>query len=121
MPHYLVQAAYTADAAGAMVGNPQDRVEAVRPAVEALGGKVEAGYFSFGEFDIVFICEMPDNTTAAAFSLAAGAGGAVTALRTTPLLTGEEGVAAMQKASEAMVQILRDVADEFSATELAAA
>ena len=41
MPHYLVQAAYTPEAWAAQVKNPQDRAEVVRPAIEALGGKLQ--------------------------------------------------------------------------------
>ena len=38
MSHYLFQAAYTSDAWAAMVKNTQDRIEAIRPVVEGLGG-----------------------------------------------------------------------------------
>jgi hypothetical protein len=37
---------------------------------------------------------MPDNVSAAAFGMAVAAGGACKALKTTPLLTPEEGIAA---------------------------
>ncbi len=43
---------------------------------------------------------MPGNVEAAAFSLAAAAGGAVRTIKTTPLLTVAEGVEAMKKASK---------------------
>ena len=101
MAYYLLQAAYTPEAWAAMVKNPQDRVQAVRPIVERLGGKVEQGWLAFGEYDIVAILQMPDNVSAAAFSMAASAGGAVKAIRTTPLMTVDEGVAAMRKAQGA--------------------
>ena len=39
MPQYLVQVAYTPESWAKMVKNPQSRLEAVRPAVESLGGK----------------------------------------------------------------------------------
>jgi uncharacterized protein with GYD domain len=45
------------------------------------------------------IFEMPDNVSMAAFALAAAAGGAVKAVKTTPLMTIEEGIEAMRKAS----------------------
>jgi len=101
MAHYLVQAAYTAEEWAGMVKSPQNRIEAIKPAVEGLGGKVVGGWYAFGEYDVVAVLEMPDNVSAAAFSLAAAAGGAVKALKTTPLMTGEEAMAAMQKASGA--------------------
>lgn len=98
MPHYLLQVAYTPEAWATMSKNPQDRIEAVRPAVERLGGRMEAGYLAFGEYDVVAIAEFPDNPSAAAFSIGASAGGAVKAFRTTPLMTTAEGVEAMRKA-----------------------
>ncbi|MBI2369075.1 MAG: GYD domain-containing protein [Candidatus Rokubacteria bacterium] len=101
MPYYLLQAAYTAEAWASLVKNPQNRLEAVRPVIEKLGGKIEAGWLAFGEYDIVAICQLPDNTSAAAFSMAAAAGGAVKAIKTTPLMTMEEGLAAMKKAAGA--------------------
>lgn len=101
MPYYLIQAAYTAEAWATMVKNPQNRIEAVRPVVEKLGGRIEGGWLAFGEYDIVAICHMPNNLNAAAFSMAAAAGGAVKAIKTTPLMTPEEGIEAAKKAAKA--------------------
>jgi len=58
-------------------------------------------YYCFGEYDAVAIAEFPSNDAAAAFSLAATAGGAIKAVKTTPLMTIEDGLSAMRKASEA--------------------
>ena len=101
MPSYLIQVAYTPDAWAAMVKQPQNRLEAVRPVVEKLGGKFEHAWLAFGEYDIIGVVELPDNTNAAAFAIAAAAGGALKAFKTTPLLSVEEGVEAMHKAQEA--------------------
>jgi uncharacterized protein with GYD domain len=100
MPHYLIQVGYNTSGLAGLVKEPQDRIEKVTPAIEALGGRVESAYYAFGEHDVVLICEMPDNATAAAFALAVGAGGTVGAYRTTVLLTPEEAVQAMSKAGE---------------------
>jgi uncharacterized protein with GYD domain len=101
MPYYLMQAAYTADAWAAMVKNPQNRMEAIRPVVEKLGGKLEGGWLAFGEHDVVAICQMPNNVSAAALAMAASAGGAVKSIKTTPLMTVEEGIEAGRKAQGA--------------------
>jgi len=98
MPYYLLQAAYTGEAWGTQIGDPQNRLEAIRPVVEGLGGRIESGFFAFGEYDIVLITEFPDNVSAAAFSVAASAGGAAKAIKTTPLMTIEEGMEVMRKA-----------------------
>ena len=39
MPHYLQQVAYSQEGWEALVANPQNRIEAVRPAIEKLGRK----------------------------------------------------------------------------------
>jgi len=101
MPHYLLQAAYTHDAWAAMVKSPQNRLDAVRPVVEKLGGKIDGGWLSFGEYDVVLICQLPSNVSAAAFSMAASAGGAVKAVKTTPLMSIDEAMEAMRKAGGA--------------------
>lgn len=99
MAKYMFQATYTSEAWAAQVQNPQNRVEAVRPVIEGLGGRIECAYLAFGEYDVVLICDMPDNVSMAAFSLAASASGAGKAIKTTPLMTVEEGVETLQKAS----------------------
>jgi uncharacterized protein with GYD domain len=98
MAYYMLQAAYTPEAWGAMVKNPQNRMEAIRPTVEKLGGKIEGAWLAFGEYDVVLICQMPNNVSAAAFSMVGAAGGAVRAVKTTPLMTTEEAMEAMRKA-----------------------
>ena len=102
MPHYLIQVAYTSEGIAALVREPQDRIEKVRPAVESLGGSIESGYYAFGEYDIILVVEMPDNVQAAAMALAVGAGGACSAYRTTVLLTAEEAMEAMTTAAESV-------------------
>ena len=79
MAHYLVQAAYTAEAWSTLVGTPQDRSEPVREMVEDAGGSIESFYLAFGDFDVVAIVELPNNATAAAVSIATSAAGAITA------------------------------------------
>jgi uncharacterized protein with GYD domain len=100
MAFYMIQSAYTPQGWAALVKNPHDRLEAVRPSVERLGGRIVSGWMMFGEYDLMLILDMPDNASAAALSIAAAAGGALRNIRTWPLLTLEEGVAAMQKASQ---------------------
>ena len=70
MPYYMLQATYSPQAWSGMVKSPQNRLDAVRPVVEKLGGKIEGGWLAFGEYDIVLVCQLPDNVSAAAFSMA---------------------------------------------------
>jgi uncharacterized protein with GYD domain len=99
MPSYLQQVSYTQEAWSALVSNPQNRIEAVRPAIEKLGGKIVSAYFSFGEYDVVTITEFQNIVDAAAIAMAFAAGGSVRAVKTTPLLTTSEALEALKKAS----------------------
>ena len=101
MARHLFQASYTSEAWAAQVSHPQNRIEVIRPVLERLGGRLESAYLSFGDYDVVVIAEMPDAGSAAAFALAGSAGGALKAVKTTPLLTIEEGIEAMKKAAGA--------------------
>src|SRR5215471_962332 len=100
MAHFLHQVAYTQEGWQALVNNPQDRIEAVRPAIEKLGGKVKTAWFAFGQYDVVVVTEMPSSVDAAAIAIVFAAGGACKNVQTTPLLTVEEAMEAMKKAKE---------------------
>ena len=84
-----------------MVQNPEDRGEAIRGLAEAMGGRLIAFYNSFGEYDRLIIFEAPDEGTAAATHMAAIKPGHLKSLKTTQLLSAEEGVEAMRRAGEA--------------------
>jgi len=99
MPSYLLQVSYTPAAWAALIKKPQDRIAAVGKAVEKLGGKVGPFWMAFGDYDLIGVIEMPDNVAAAAFAVAVSAGGACNKVKTTPLLSIDEGMAAMKKAS----------------------
>jgi uncharacterized protein with GYD domain len=98
MSTYLVQGCYTSESIAALVKKPEDRSVAVRELVEGLGGKFEGFWLASGEYDFVGIVQFPDLQTAAAFALAAAAGGGVHNFQTTPLLTWTEGMDAFKKA-----------------------
>ena len=100
MAQYLLQVAYTSEAWANMVKHPQDRIGIVSKVIQSLGGKMIGGWLSFGDYDTVAVFEMPDNTSAAAFSIAAAAGGACKSIKTTPLLSTEEGIEAAKKAAK---------------------
>ncbi len=100
MPSFLHQVAYSREGWQALLSHPQDRIEAVRPAIERLGGKIKNAWFAFGDHDVILITEMPDNVSAAAISIAFAGGGACKSVQTTPLLSTEEAVQAMKKANE---------------------
>src|SRR6266540_2832910 len=101
MPLYLYQLAYTSESLAAQIKNPQDRLEvAAKPALQAVGGKLVGGGYSFGEYDVQILYEAPDDVSAAAVALAVSAGGAIKSGRTTRLLSGSDWVAALKKAGD---------------------
>ncbi|HLI35462.1 MAG TPA: GYD domain-containing protein [Terriglobia bacterium] len=100
MPHYLCEVAYSSQGWTAVVEKPQNRIEAIRPAVEKLGGKIKDAWFAFGDYDIIALLEMPDNINAAALSIAFSAGGACRSVKTTPLLSIEDGIEAIKRAGK---------------------
>ena len=98
MPSYLVQVAYTSEATAALLKKPHDRASVVSKAVEKLGGSLKGAWLCFGDHDTVVVVDMPDNVSAGAFALAISAGGSCKTVKTTPLMSVEEGIAAMKKA-----------------------
>jgi uncharacterized protein with GYD domain len=56
----MYRVGYTADSWAKQVQKPTNREEAIKPAVRALGGRILAFYYAFGEDDVVLIAQMPD-------------------------------------------------------------
>ncbi|MGH7661534.1 MAG: GYD domain-containing protein [Vulcanimicrobiaceae bacterium] len=102
MARFLLELSYTPDAWAAQLENPTNRQQAIKPALDAVGAKIEICFFAFGESDIVGIVEAPDNVSAAALSLCINASGIVRSAKTTPLMTMEEGMEAMRKGARAL-------------------
>ena len=98
MPLFLSQVAYSEEGWQALVSNPQNRLEAIRPVVDKLGGRIVNAYFAFGDYDFILISEFKDNISAAALAIAASAGGAIKSIKTTPLMDATEGAEAIKRA-----------------------
>ena len=100
MAKFLVQATYTTDGLrGLQKEKASGRQDAVRRAVEALGGKVESMYFALGDYDVILIIDVPDVIAGTALAVAVSASGLVKT-RTTPLLSIEEADRALSKVVE---------------------
>jgi uncharacterized protein with GYD domain len=97
MPKFLLEASLHAQGAkGVRAEGGTARREAVKKALESVGGQLEAFYFAFGERDVYVLADLPDNQSAAAMALAVNSSGAV-ATRTIVLLTPEEVDAAANR------------------------
>jgi len=95
MPTYMVQASYTTVAWHKLVQRPENRMEALKPVIERLDGHILDWYYSFGDYDVVVIFEVPSNVNAAAVSMAIMGSGAVKDLKTSALMSPDEGFDAM--------------------------
>jgi uncharacterized protein with GYD domain len=90
MPKFMVKASYNAEGTrGLIKEGGTGRRAAVQKLIEGLGGKVEAFYFAYGEYDAYVIADLPDAAAGLALSLAVNASGALR-LSTVPLITAEE-------------------------------
>ena len=100
MAKYLFKGSYTSAGAGGLLEHGGvARRDSVKKLAESLGGSIESMYFAFGGCDAYVVAELPDNSAAAAFSLAAGASGGAT-VETVVLLTPEEIDSASKKSAD---------------------
>jgi uncharacterized protein with GYD domain len=99
MPLYLTRFSYTPAAWARLIENPEDRRTAAREYIEAVGGTLHGFWYAFGEHDGYNLWEAPDDVSMAAVAIAIGAGGALSSIQTTALLSVEDALAAMRKAS----------------------
>ena len=100
MPLYLTTFSYTPETWARLVQNPEDRREAARAYIESVGGKLHGFWYAFGPRDGLTLWEAPDNVSMAAVALAIGAGGALSPMETTVLLTVEETMDALRMAQQ---------------------
>jgi uncharacterized protein with GYD domain len=90
MAKYLFIAEYNAEGVKGLVKNGGTaRADALKKATEGVGGKLESFYFAFGGDDAYVICDLPDNTAAAALALTAASTGQV-GVKTVVLLSPAE-------------------------------
>ncbi len=101
MAKYLFQITYTETGFQEILKEGGSvRKQMIDSVVRSLNGWLEAIYFSFGEADMYVITELPDNVSAAAFSMIVSSGGAAR-LKTTVLIAPEE----IDKAAQATARL----------------
>ena len=100
MALYLTRFSYTPETWARLSQKPEDRRDAAREYIEAVGGKLHGFWYAFGEYDAYSLLEAPDNVSIAAVAMAISGGGALSRYETTVLLTVEETMEAMRKAGE---------------------
>lgn len=98
MTRYLIEETITSQAVAALMENPHDRAEAVRPVFEAVGGKLEQYYVAYTENTVYLIAEVPDQESLAAILWAFQGGGGPTSIKATPLMSATEAADMLRKA-----------------------
>jgi uncharacterized protein with GYD domain len=97
MPKFLIQAGYSSEGLkGLAKDKASGRKAAVESAIKSVGGTLEAMYYSFGDYDVVLVADMPDAASAAAMCFSVSSSG-LAHTKTTPLLTIEETDKALEK------------------------
>ena len=100
MAQFLFQVAYTSDSWATQVREHGNVLERIQPLIDGCRGSVSGCFYAFGEYDLVLLADFPSDEEAAAFSLAATAGGVLKSIKTTPLLSVDQGITAMKRADE---------------------
>jgi uncharacterized protein with GYD domain len=90
MSKYAVFFTLKGEAIARAMEQPSDRVMVVSKAVESAGGKLEAYYLMFGQYDGFVIVDLPDSRAAAATSLAVSSTGVFEHLETHELIEAED-------------------------------
>lgn len=100
MPQFLFQVAYTSDSWATQVREHGNVLERIQPLLDGCRASLTGCFYAFGDYDLVLLADFPSSEEAAAFSLAATAGGSLKSIKTTPLLSVDQGITAMKRAAE---------------------
>lgn len=76
MTTYIVLLNWTDQGVRDIRASPQ-RLDAAKKLLESMGGKFVSFFMTMGEYDMVAVCEAPDDAVAARFALQVGMGGNV--------------------------------------------
>ena len=97
---FIITGNYTADAIKGMMAAPSDREAAVRPLVEAGGGKMVSFLVTTGETDFSMVVETDDMEGIIASLMVAGATDTVSNLKTVQAFSSKEFLEAQQRAGQ---------------------
>ena len=89
LPHYILLINWREQGIS-KIRESSDRYNSFKASVEKAGGKLIAGYYTFGEYDVVIIIEAPNDVTVLSLMLKVGSAGNVKT-NTLKAFTAEEG------------------------------
>ena len=98
MSRYLHTFSYSKEAVKGLVSKPENRIEAVRPLIEAAGGKLIDAYYTLGDSDGIIITEFPADIDTLTVSMVVDSTCAIADISTTTLIQIDDAVKAVKKA-----------------------
>jgi uncharacterized protein with GYD domain len=101
VPLYLTRVTYVPETWARMVEHPEDRRVAVQALAESLGGRLVDMWYAFGEHDSYTLIEAPGNVELASGLARVAGSGAFSRVETTPLITVDEMLEALEHARDA--------------------
>ncbi len=108
MALFLLQYAYTPHAWRNQLESEDSEIGMARKVADKLGGKLVSGWFTFGDYDVAAIIEMPDHVTAGAVSVALSAAGYAKAAKTTQLISEADGRIMLNRAKSAKAKRVKE-------------
>ena len=100
MPLYLTRFSYTPETWARLIDHPEDRRQASQTYIESVGGTLHGFWYAFGPHDGYTLWEAPDDAAMAAVALALAAGGALSSVETTVLMSVDQTMEAMRRAQQ---------------------
>lgn len=97
MPMFLTRFSYTPETWARLRQRPEDRTDAVRQSIEAVGGKLHGLWYALGEYDGVSLWEAPSRAAVASSLIVTIAAGGHSRLETTVLLSVGEILEALKQ------------------------
>lgn len=99
MPMFLTRFSYSPETWARLRQRPEDRTDAVRQSIEAVGGRLHGLWYSLGEYDGVSLWEAPSRVAVTSTLIATIAAGAHSRLETTVLLSVDEILEALKQSA----------------------
>lgn len=99
MTTYMIEVKYNADAWAAWIRGPHSCAPKIEATLSGLGGHLIGFWWASAAFDSLLLAELPDTAALAAFRTFATSLGGIHTFEAMPLLSDEEGVAAIARAA----------------------
>jgi uncharacterized protein with GYD domain len=99
MPMFLPRFSYTPETWARLREHPEDRSEAARESMEAVGGKLHGFWYALGEYEGMTLWEAPSRVSLTSALVAIAAAGVMSKLETTVLLSADEAIEALNQSA----------------------